>query len=147
MSDAMHSLAPHHLPRFIPGADGSDPLFAFVAVLLVVLVLLIGVFYLKLHSLPEQMAHRQSNTQLQLIAVLAVLALFTHNNVFWVLALLLAVVRLPDFTTPLNSIAASLEILSADKTAPGDKPAPVEEQSAAKAKDNSSNERHGQEST
>ena len=50
---------------------------------------------------------------MQLIAVLAVLALFTHNNAFWVLALLLAVVRVPDFSTPLNSIAASLEKMSA----------------------------------
>ena len=112
MSDLLHPAAPHHLPRFIPGADGSDPLFTFVVVTVVVLVMAIGIFYLKLHSLPERMAHRQNSTQMQLIAVLAVLALFTHNNAFWVLALLLAVVRVPDFSTPLNSIAASLEKIS-----------------------------------
>lgn len=112
MSDLLHPAAPHHLPKFIPGADGSDPLFTFVVVTVVLLVMAIGIFYLKLHSLPERMAHRQNSTQMQLIAVLAVLALFTHNNAFWVLALLLAVVRVPDFSTPLNSIAASLEKLS-----------------------------------
>ena len=46
------------------------------------------------------------------IAVLAILALFTHNNIFWVGALLLAVVRLPDFITPLNSIDRSLQSLA-----------------------------------
>jgi hypothetical protein len=45
---------------------------------------------------------------------LALLALFTHNNVFWVAALLLAVVRWPDFSTPLNSIADSLEKLTSE---------------------------------
>jgi hypothetical protein len=58
------------------------------------------------------MAHKHNNIQLQIITVLAILALFTHNNIFWVAALLLAVVRLPDFTTPINSIAKSLEQLA-----------------------------------
>jgi hypothetical protein len=110
--ESIHPLAPDQLPGFIPAADGSDPLFTFVVILLVALFLAVGILYLKLHSLPERLGHKQNNTQLQLIAVLAVLALFTHNNVFWVLALLLAVVRLPDFTTPLNSIAESLKAMS-----------------------------------
>ena len=46
------------------------------------------------------------------LAVLALIALFTHNNVFWIAALLLALVELPDFSTPMNSIALSLEKLS-----------------------------------
>ena len=58
------------------------------------------------------MAHSNNSTQLQLIAVLAFLGLLTHNNVFWVGALLLAVVRLPDFITPLNSIDRSLQTLA-----------------------------------
>jgi hypothetical protein len=108
----IHPLAPEHLPLFINPSDGSDPLFTMVLWLLVVLLMTIGVLYLKLHALPERMAHRQSSTQLQFIAVLAVLALFTHNNIFWVAALLLSVVRLPDYLTPINSIAASLSQLA-----------------------------------
>ncbi len=57
---------------------------------MVVLILAIGIFYLKIHAIPEQLAHKHGNTQSQLIMVLALLALFTHNNVFWVLALILA---------------------------------------------------------
>jgi fumarate reductase subunit D len=112
MSNAIHPLAPQHLPYFIAGADGADAMFTNVAILLVVVVILIGVFYLHIHSLPERLAHRQNSTQLQLIAVLAVLALFTHNNALWILAILLAVVRPPDIVSPLNSIARSLRNLT-----------------------------------
>ena len=111
MTGEMHSLAPHTLPPYIGAADGSDSLFTAVVWLLIILFMVIGNFYLKLHALPERMAHKQNNTQLQFIAVLAILALFTHNNTFWVLALLLSVVRIPDFSTPINSIADSLKVL------------------------------------
>ena len=79
---------------------------------LVVAVVSVGLVYLKLHALPEHMAHRTSKVQYQFVAVLALLALFTHNNVFWIAALLLALVELPNFSTPMNSIALSLEKLS-----------------------------------
>jgi hypothetical protein len=58
------------------------------------------------------MAHRTNKVQLQFVAVLALLALFTHNHVFWIAALLLALVELPDFSTPMTSMALSLEKLS-----------------------------------
>ena len=114
MSGEIHPLAPHSLPPFIGAADGSDPLFSAIIFIVVLMVLGIGVFYLKLHALPEQLAHKHSNTQSQLIMVLALLALFTHNNVFWVAALILALLKLPDFVTPLNSISESLKKLTSD---------------------------------
>ena len=122
MSDAIHPLAPHSLPPFVGGADGSDPLFSAIIFIVIIAVLGIGVFYLKLHAIPEQLAHEHSNTQSQLIMVLALLALFTHNNIFWVAALILALLKLPDFLTPINSISESLKKLTADQS---------EEQSAA----------------
>ena len=112
MANSVHSQAPHHLPVFLPGPDGGDGLFTFVVLFVVITVLLVGVLYFKVHALPEQMAHKTNSTQLQLIGILALLALFTHNNLFWVIALLLAAIKLPDFTTPLNSISHSLEKLS-----------------------------------
>jgi multisubunit Na+/H+ antiporter MnhF subunit len=117
MSDNLHPLAPHELPAFLPAADGSDSLMTMVVILLCLLLLVVGNFYLKLHALPERMAHRKSHTQLQIITVLALLALFTHNNIFWVAALLLAVVKFPDYITPLNSIAKSLAALAKDTRA------------------------------
>ena len=114
MSGEIHPLAPHSLPPFIGAADGSDPLFSAIIFIVVLIVLGIGVFYLKLHAIPEQLAHKHSNTQSQLIMVLALLALFTHNNVFWVAALIIALLKLPDFVTPLNSISESLKKLTPD---------------------------------
>jgi hypothetical protein len=37
------------------------------------------------------------------------LALFTHNHLFWVIGLFLAMIDLPDFSTPLRKIAGSVE--------------------------------------
>lgn len=123
MSAETHPLAPHVLPNFLPGPDGSDPLFTAVLVLLVIILLLVGNLYFKLHAIPERMAHKHNHTQLQFITVLTILALFTHNNIFWVAALLLAVVRLPDFSTPIKSIAKSLEQLAGRNDESVDPPA------------------------
>jgi len=62
-----------------------------------------------LHSLPEQMAHKSQKIQFEIVAVLGLLALFTHIHLFWIAALLLALVDLPDFGTPLSRIARSVE--------------------------------------
>ena len=43
------------------------------------------------------------------MAVLGLLALFTHIHMFWIAGLLLALIDLPDFSTPLRSIASSVE--------------------------------------
>lgn len=109
-----HPAAPHHLPGYLPGPDGSDPLLTAVIVVLLIVLLVAGVLYFKLHSIPEQMGEKANSTQLQLISILAVLALFTHNNAFWVLALLLAAIRIPDYLTPLQTIASSLKKLASD---------------------------------
>ena len=125
----MNPAAPHHLPSFITAPGESDWLMTVMAVFLVVVVVSVGLIYLRLHALPEHMAHRTSKVQMQFVAVLALLALFTHNHVFWIAALLLALVELPDFSTPMNSIALSLEKLSRrDKTEP-DRGEPVERSS------------------
>ena len=112
MNPEIHPLAPGALPPYLPGPDGSDPLFMLVLFLMLGLLLLAGNLYFKLHAMPEHMAHHHNSTQLQLIAVLTLLALFTHNNIFWVAALLLAVVRLPDYKGTLDSMAESLARLS-----------------------------------
>ena len=108
----INPMAPEHLPGFIAAADGSDFLFNFMAVFTVVLILLIGVLYLTLHAMPERMAHEGNHSQMQVVGILALLALFTHNNMFWVVAILVAAFRMPDFLTPLKSISASLETVT-----------------------------------
>jgi hypothetical protein len=115
MTGDIHPLAPHSLPPFVGAADGSDPLFSAIIFIVILAVLGVGVFYLKLHAIPEQLAHKHGNTQTQLIMVLALLALFTHNNIFWVAALILALLKLPDFLTPINSISESLKKLTPEE--------------------------------
>ena len=54
------------------------------------------------------MAHRTEKIQYEIVAVLALISLFTHNHLYWILGLLLALVQIPDFSTPLSRMADSL---------------------------------------
>jgi hypothetical protein len=108
MSDVMNPAAPHFLPSFITGPGETDYLLTGAAVFLVLLVMFMGSMYFWLHSIPERLSHGSSKIQFQLVAVLSLLALFTHINAFWVAALLLALVPIPDFWTPLAAMADSL---------------------------------------
>ena len=80
-----------------------------IGIFLVVVVLAVGNLYLQLHTLPERMAHKSQKLQFEIVAVLGLLALFTHIHMFWIAGLLLALIDLPDFSTPLRSIASSAE--------------------------------------
>jgi hypothetical protein len=80
-----------------------------VGIFLIVAILAVGNFYLQLHSLPERMAHKSQKFQFEIVAILGLLSLFTHNHLYWVIGLFLAMVDLPDFSTPLRRIAGSVE--------------------------------------
>lgn len=109
MSDvALHPAAPGYLPGFITAPGETDPLFVGSVIFLIVLLMTLGSLYFWLHSIPERLAHGTGKIQFQLVGILALLALFTHNNLFWVFALVLALVPIPDFWTPLASMADSL---------------------------------------
>ena len=109
MSVSMNPAAPHHLPVFITAPGESDLFMNGAAIFLIAMALLVGSVYFRLHALPEHMAHRNaSKIQFEVVAVLALLALFTHINLFWVAALLLALVPIPDFYGPLANMARSL---------------------------------------
>lgn len=109
MNESLHPLAPHHLPPFITAPGDTDILMVIVGIILLVSILLVGNIYLQIHSLPERMAHKSQKLQFEIVAVLCLLALFTHNHLFWVAGLFLALVDLPDFSTPLRSIATSVQ--------------------------------------
>src|SRR5262249_39107025 len=69
---------------------------------------------------PERMAHKSQKLQFEIVAVLGLISLFTHLHIFWVAGLLLAMIDIPDFGTPLREIAGSVERI-ADAT-PGSPP-------------------------
>jgi hypothetical protein len=124
----MHPAAPHHPPFFIPGPDGSDTLIVVTGIFLVAVLFWVGTLYWNLHSLPERMAHKTQKLQFEIVAVLGLISLFTHMHIFWIAGLLLAMIDLPDFGTPMRSIANSVERI-ADAT-PGS-PAPEGTEEAA----------------
>lgn len=109
LNETLHPLTPHHLPIFVTAPGDTDILMVIVGIILLVAILLVGNIYLQIHSLPERMAHKSQKLQFEIVAVLCLLALFTHNHLFWVAGLFLALIDLPDFSTPLRSIATSVQ--------------------------------------
>jgi hypothetical protein len=101
----------------MPG--NSDVLFNIMVVFVIGSIVLAGVVFLTIHSLPERMAHKSKKIQLDIVAVLCLLALFTHEHAFWFAALLLAFIDIPDFLSPLNRIATSAETLAGQETGGG----------------------------
>lgn len=121
MSVERNPAAGEHLPWFLASPDGSDGLLIATAVIVTIAVFGLGVLFFKLHSLPERMGHKK--LQFEIVAVLCLLSLFTHIHMFWVIALLLAFIDLPDFTTPLQRIAAASEAMSGTRSPHIDPPA------------------------
>lgn len=127
MSDALHPLAPHHLPPFITPPGETDVLMNVMIVVVIAIILAVGTLYLRLHALPERMAHRGHKVQFEIVAVLALLALFTHNHLFWIAGLLLALVQIPDFSTPLASMAESQDKIARRLASSATEPAESQE--------------------
>lgn len=120
MNTSVHPAAPHHQPFFLPGPDGSDPVLVGTGIFLLIAVTAFGILFLRLHTLPERLAHRGHKLQFEIVAVLGLLALFTHMHIFWVMGLLLALIDLPDFTGPMRRIAGSTEKMAGLRPGDGD---------------------------
>jgi multisubunit Na+/H+ antiporter MnhF subunit len=129
MTASLHPAASHHLPSFITAPGETDVLMVVMAVILILAVLMFGILFLRLHTLPERMAHRGHKLQFEIVAVLGLLALFTHVHLFWVAALLLALIDFPDFGGWLGRIAGSVEKIAGIK--PGEGAAEVPDETLA----------------
>jgi len=120
MDSPAHPVATEHVPFFITPPGETDVLMIVLAFLLAFGVLGFGVFYFRLHSLPEHIAHKSKKIQADLVAVLCLVSLFTHMHIFWIIGLVLAFIEFPDFGTPLARIAGSAEKLAGFKPGEGD---------------------------
>ena len=109
MAQELHPAATEHLPIFITAPGATDVLMVATAVILLGAVVGFGILFLTLHTLPERMAHKSQKLQFEIVAVLGLLALFTHQHIFWVAGLLLALIDLPDVGGWLGRIAGSVE--------------------------------------
>jgi hypothetical protein len=117
MSVEINPVATHHLPIFITPPGQTDVLMVITAVFLLLVVVAFGLLFLRLHSLPERMAHRGHKLQFEIVAVLCLIALFTHIHGFWIAALLLALIDLPDVGTWMRRIARGVERIAGIKSA------------------------------
>jgi hypothetical protein len=116
-------IATTHLPFFITAPGETDVLFNITLWFVVACIVLTGVVFLTIHSLPERMAHKSKKILLDLIALLCLLALLTHQHLFWFVAIILAFIDIPDFLTPVNRIASSVESMAGQEA--GEKPGDV----------------------
>jgi hypothetical protein len=112
MNESLHPAASHHLPSFITAPGETDVLMAVLSGFLLFAILMFGVLFFRLHTLPERIAHKSHKLQFEIVAILGLLALFTHIHLFWVAGLLLAIIDIPDFGGSLSRIAGSTEKLA-----------------------------------
>lgn len=111
------------MPFYMTPIGQTDSLMIIMIVGVIVVLVLGGVFYLSLHSVPDRMAHSVNHSQLQLIGILTLIALFTHNNAFWFAAIVIAALNPPDLMTPINIMARSLQRMAGLSSEEPDKPA------------------------
>src|SRR4051812_17037496 len=116
MTNSLNPAAVDHLPPFITAPGGTDILMLVAAVILIGTILAIGLIFLRLHTMPERMAHKSKKLQFEIVAVLGLLSLFTHEHLYWVAGLLLAFIEIPDFGTPMGRIADSVETIAGTRT-------------------------------
>src|SRR4051794_7729042 len=117
LSASPNPIATTHMPFFITPPGETDVLFNITLWFVVACIILTGVIFLTIHSLPERMAHKSKKVLLDLIALLCLLALLTHEHLFWFIAIVLAFIDIPDFLTPVNRIARSVAAIAGEDVA------------------------------
>jgi hypothetical protein len=131
----LNPAASHDLPSFITAPGETDVLMVITGLFLVLAVVGFGLLFLRLHTLPERIAHKSHKIQFEIVAVLGLIALFTHMHIFWIAGLLLALIDLPDFGTSLGRIADSTEKMAGAKTDAGAQPQPESTAGMARSDD------------
>jgi hypothetical protein len=106
---SQNPIATDHVPFFVTPPGGSDFLFHIVSWFVVACIIGIGVIFFTIHTLPERMAHRTKKVQLDIVAILCLISLFTNEHIYWIAAMILAFIELPDFLTPIQRIASAAE--------------------------------------
>jgi hypothetical protein len=115
MAAPLHPAATEHLPSFITAPGETDILMVVTAIILAGSILAFGILFFRLHHLPESMAHKSKKAQLEIVSVLCLIGLLTHIHAFWIAALLLAFIDLPDFPGWLGRITGAVEKMAGIK--------------------------------
>ena len=109
----MPLVAHDYLPWYVTGPGETDVLFGLVALTLLLIVIGFGALYFTIQSIPDRLVKGTSKTQMQIVGLLGLVSLFTMNNLYWVAALLIAAVRIPDLVSLFRSQARSQKSMSA----------------------------------
>lgn len=115
-AESLHPAATRHLPSFIAAPGETDVLMVLTGAILIIAVVGFGVLFLRLHTLPERIAHKSHKLQFEIVAVLGLIALFTHMHIFWVAGLLLALIDFPDFGGWFGRITRATEKIAGIKS-------------------------------
>ena len=107
MNESLGTAAREYLPFYITGPGETDILFGAVAVALVAILIGFGALYFTIQAIPDRMVEGAGKAQMQVVGLLGLISLFTMNNAYWIAAILLAAIRIPDIVTPLQEIARS----------------------------------------
>ena len=108
MNESSLTIPHEHLPFYITGPGESDILFTAVAIALVAIIIGFGALYFTIQAIPDRMVEGAGRAQMQVVGLLGLISLFTMNNLYWIAAILLAAIRIPDLMTPLTEIAKAL---------------------------------------
>ena len=119
MNPTPNPAATDHLPIFITAPGSTDVVMVVTGLFLLGAVLLLGVLFFWLHSLPERIAHKSQKFQLEIVALLCLISLFTHEHAFWIAALILAFIEFPDFSGWLARMVGAVERIAGHKREPG----------------------------
>ena len=108
MNEPTAKVVHDNLPFYITGPGESDILFAAVTISLIAIVVGFGALYFTIQAIPDRIVKGTSKSQMQLVGLLGLISLFTMNNLYWIAAILLAAIRIPNLMAPLTDIARSL---------------------------------------
>ena len=100
MNESLGTIAYEHLPFYITGPGEIDILFGAVTVSLVAILIGFGALYFTIQAIPDRLVEGAGKAQMQVVGLLGLISLFTMNNAYWIAAILLAAVRIPDIVTP-----------------------------------------------
>ena len=114
--ESLNPAASRHLPSFITAPGEADVLMIVMGIVLVLVALMFGILFFRLHHLPDHIAHKSQKVQFEIVAVLGLISMFTHMHIFWIAALLLALLNFPDLGSFLSRIAGSVEKIAEIKS-------------------------------
>ena len=125
MNESTVTVVHEYLPFYITGPGESDILFSAVAVVLGAIIIGFGALYFTIQAIPDRLVEGAGKAQMQVVGLLGLISLFTMNNLYWIAAILLAAMRIPDFVTPLTDIARSMKTrqIEAEETPTAETPA------------------------